>query len=65
MRQAMRPAGNAAAAHTLRGEPKRQRDGADSVVPAISAEKGGNLRVVYARIGRCQGRPLGEVPKLR
>ena len=27
MRQAMRPAGNAAAAHTLRGEPKRQRDG--------------------------------------
>jgi hypothetical protein len=27
---------------------------ADSVVLAISA---GNLRVVYARIGRCQGRP--------
>ena len=30
---------------------------ADSVVLAISAEKDGNLRVVYARIGRCQGRP--------
>src|ERR1700751_739989 len=29
----------------------------DSVVLAISAEKDGNLRVVYARIGRCQGRP--------
>jgi hypothetical protein len=24
----------------------------------ISAEKDGNLRVVYARIGRCQGRSL-------
>ena len=35
--------------------------GADSVVLAISAEKDRNLRVdlpvVYARIGRCQGRP--------
>jgi hypothetical protein len=30
---------------------------ADSVVLAIPAEKDGNLRVVYARIGRCQGRP--------
>jgi hypothetical protein len=30
---------------------------ADSVVLAISAEKDGNLQVVYARIGRCQGRP--------
>jgi hypothetical protein len=30
---------------------------ADSVVLAVSAEKDGNLRVVYARIGRCQGRP--------
>jgi len=30
---------------------------ADSVVLAISAEKDGNLRVVYARIGRYQGRP--------
>jgi hypothetical protein len=30
---------------------------ADTVVLAISAEKNGNLRVVYARIGRCQGRP--------
>ena len=30
---------------------------ADSVVLAISAEKDGNLRAVYARIGRCQGRP--------
>ena len=30
---------------------------ADSVVLAISAEKDGNLRVVYGRIGRCQGRP--------
>jgi hypothetical protein len=30
---------------------------ADSVVLAISVEKDGNLRVVYARIGRCQGRP--------
>ena len=30
---------------------------ADSVVLAISAEKDGNLRVVYARIGRRQGRP--------
>jgi hypothetical protein len=29
----------------------------DSVVLAISVEKDGNLRVVYARIGRCQGRP--------
>src|SRR6201993_5353104 len=30
---------------------------ADSVVLAISVENDGNLRVVYARIGRCQGRP--------
>jgi hypothetical protein len=30
---------------------------ADSVVLAISVEKDGNLRVVYARIGRDQGRP--------
>jgi hypothetical protein len=30
---------------------------ADSVVLAISVEKDGNLRAVYARIGRCQGRP--------
>jgi hypothetical protein len=30
---------------------------ADSVVLAISAAKDGNLRVVYARIGRCPGRP--------
>jgi hypothetical protein len=29
---------------------------ADNVVLAISGEKDGNLRVVYARIGRCQGR---------
>jgi hypothetical protein len=29
----------------------------DSVILAISAEKDGNLRVVYARIGRWQGRP--------
>jgi hypothetical protein len=29
----------------------------DSVVLAISVKKDGNLRVVYARIGRCQGRP--------
>jgi hypothetical protein len=30
---------------------------ADSVVLAISAEKDGILRVLYARIGPCQGRP--------
>jgi hypothetical protein len=30
---------------------------AASVGLAISVEKDGNLRVVYARIGRCQGRP--------
>jgi len=29
---------------------------ADSVALAISVEKNGNLRVVYARIGRCPGR---------
>jgi hypothetical protein len=33
---------------------------ADSVVLAILAEKDGNLRVVYARIGRCQGRPAWQ-----
>jgi hypothetical protein len=27
------------------------------LILAISPEKDGNLRVVYARIGRCQGRP--------
>jgi hypothetical protein len=35
------------------GDPERAR----VVVLAISAEKDGNLRVVYARIGCCQGRP--------
>ena len=30
---------------------------ANSLVLAISAEKDGNLRVVYAQIGRCQGHP--------
>ena len=39
--------------------------GRGSVVLAISAEKEGNLRVVYARIGRCQGRPAWQVLKLR
>jgi hypothetical protein len=37
----------------------------DSVVLAISAEKDGELRVVYARIGRCQGHPAWRVLKLR
>src|ERR1700756_5096088 len=35
-----------------RGGPRVTCNGGD-----ISAEKDGNLRVVYARIGRCQGRP--------
>jgi hypothetical protein len=38
---------------------------ADSVVLAISVEKAGNLRVVYARIGRAKAVLLGEVLKLR
>src|ERR1700747_2940455 len=40
----------------LQGD-QRHPDRPSSVVPAISVENGGNLRVVYARIGRCQGRP--------
>jgi hypothetical protein len=46
----------------------RERDAAhaaDSVVLAISGEKDGNLRVVYARIGRAKVVLLGEVLKLR
>jgi hypothetical protein len=34
-------------------------------VLAISVEKDGNLRVVYARIGRCTVVLLGEVLKLQ
>jgi hypothetical protein len=37
----------------------------DSVVLAISVEKDGNLRVVYARIARRQAVLLGEVLKLQ
>jgi hypothetical protein len=35
------------------------------VVLAISVEKDGNLRAVYCRMGRWQGRPAGEVLSLR